>query len=64
MHAEAARTWRRAKQSAVRRYGAGPIADHAAAAAVKRLVKWLARHRPHAARPWRASEDEVVHTQG
>jgi hypothetical protein len=41
---EVARTWRSARQSAVRRYGAGPQAERAAVQAVKRFWKWLAKH--------------------
>jgi hypothetical protein len=40
---EAARRWRNARLSAIRRYGAGPAADDVAAAAVKRFFKRLAK---------------------
>jgi hypothetical protein len=42
---DAARTWRSAKRSAVRQHGEGSLADRAAAVAMKRLFKWLAKHR-------------------
>ena len=40
-----ARTWRSAKQAAVRQYGQGPMADRAALVAVKHLLKRLAKRR-------------------
>jgi hypothetical protein len=48
---QVARTWRSARQSAVRRYGAGPQADRIAVQAVKRFWKWLAKHPRVGARP-------------
>ena len=43
MHSDGSRTWRNAKQAAVRQYGAGTAADRAAALAVKRYIKWQAK---------------------
>ncbi len=43
MHSDGSRTWRNAKQAAVRQYGAGATADRAAAVAVKRYFKWQAK---------------------
>jgi len=44
MHAlEAARRWRSARLSAIRRYGVGQAADTVAAAAVKRFFKRVAK---------------------
>jgi hypothetical protein len=41
----ASRTWRSAKQAAVRQYGRGAMADHAALVAVKHFLKRLAKRR-------------------
>jgi hypothetical protein len=52
MHAlEAARRWRSARLSAIRRYGAGQAADAVAAAAVKRFFKRIAKRGTPAALP-------------
>jgi hypothetical protein len=41
---QVARTWRSARQSAIRRYGPGPQAERIAVQAMKRFWKWLAKH--------------------
>ena len=62
---EASRTWRSAKQAAVKRHGAGPVADRVALQAVRRFFKWLAKHpRKHsdATKPEPAVDSPLVAT--
>jgi hypothetical protein len=54
------RTWRSAKQAAVRQYGAGPAADRVAVQAMKRFFKWVAKHPRRRARTAQPAEPAIL----